>query len=246
MYRERMKAKLPFGTHELLYPLLQGYDSVAIKADVEVGGLDQTFNLLMGREVQQAHGQEPQDVILMDYLLGTDGKEKMSKSLGNYIAITDPPAEMYGKVMSIPDKQIVPYFRLATDVTDEAILVIEKELKKANPRDIKMRLAKTIVELYHGAVAAEEAKDAWRVKFQERGTLVVDQEVKVKGGLYETTDLLVRAGLVASKSEAHRKIGEGAVWFSYGQGWTKAGPKVTLDRALTVRLGKRFVRAVPR
>lgn len=248
-FRDRLKKEQPFFAHEILYPLLQAYDSVAVKADVEVGGLDQKFNLLMGREVQRAYGMEAQDIILLEYLIGTDGKEKMSKSLGNYIAIDCPPAEMFGKVMSISDHLIVPYFTLATDVTDEALVLIKKELAKAKGetvRDVKMRLAKTIVELYHGAEAAEEAQDAFKVRFQQSGggPVVVDREVTVKRGPVKTTDLLLEVGLARSKSEAFRKLSEGAVALSHGQGWTKAGETVTVDRPMTIRLGKRFVRVV--
>lgn len=244
-FRERFKKEQPFFAHEMLYPLLQGYDSVAVKADVEVGGLDQKFNLLLGREVQSAYGLDPQDAVLTEYLVGTDGKEKMSKSLGNYIAITDDPAEMYGKVMSIPDEQIVPYFRLATDVTDEAIIVIERELKTKNPRDVKMRLAKTIVALYHGPDKAEEAEDAWKTRFQAGGAVVADREVTVKRGQHMVVDLLVDTGLAASKSEARRKLQENAVE-QIGEKTLAVDDTINVGEEMTIRLGKRFVRVVPK
>jgi len=247
-FRSRMAKEEPFFAHEILYPLLQGYDSVAVASDVEVGGLDQKFNLLMGREIQRANGQEPQDVMLMDYLVGTDGKEKMSKSLANYIAITETPAEMYGKVMSLPDELIVPYFTLTTDVTDEAIIIIEKELKhkKANPRDLKMRLAKAVVELYHGPEAAEDAEDAFKTRFQRVGPVVVDREVHLPRGNYPLTDVLTKTGLATSKSEARRKIAERAVEVVAGEEKVRPVPEsLELKEPLTIRLGKRFVRVIP-
>lgn len=256
-FRERLKKEQPFFAHEILYPLLQGYDSVAVKADVEVGGLDQKFNLLMGREVQKAHGLAPQDVILLDYLVGTDGREKMSKSLGNYIAITDSPGEMYGKVMSIPDEQIVPYFKLTTDVTDEAITLIEKELTGGrNPRDLKMRLAATIVELYHGPEEAKEAAEAFGTKFRRKGLpgraesakppQVFDWEVTVPKGRYSLADLLLLVRLAKSKSEARRKLAEGAVDIFVGEKVEKIAEKIVISGPTTIRLGKRFVRVIPR
>jgi len=151
-FYKRYKEGKPISVLEFLYPLIQGYDSVALRADVEVGGTDQKFNLLVGREIQREYGQEPQVILTMPLLVGTDGVEKMSKSLGNYIGITEPPEEMYGKVMSIPDDLIYPYFELATDVPNEELARIKRDLEdpEVNPRDLKRRLAREIVTLYHG------------------------------------------------------------------------------------------------
>jgi len=243
-FRERLKNEQAFFAHEILYPLLQAYDSVAVKADVEVGGLDQKFNLLMGRSIQPEFDQPRQDVVLMEYLVGLDGKEKMSKTAGNYIAITDPAAEMYGKVMSIPDQEIVPYFRLTTDVTDEAIMLIEKELKSKNPRDIKKRLAKTIVETYYDAEHADLAEAIFKTKFQQTGPVVVDTEVSMGRGKHTSVDLVVASGLATSRSEARRKLEEGAVE-KVGDKKLSVDETVTVSEEITLRLGKRFVRIVP-
>ena len=158
-FRQRFDAKQPLGIHELLYPLLQAYDSVVIDADVEFGGTDQLFNMLVGRELQQAMGKEPQIVFTMKLLVGTDGVQKMSKSLGNTIDLEDPPGEQYGKVMSIPDDVLMDYLEAATDLPDEELTYIRKQLdeKSVNPMQVKKRLARDIVRQFHGEAAADEA-----------------------------------------------------------------------------------------
>lgn len=169
-FAHRFQEKKPIGIHEFLYPLMQGYDSVALKADVELGGTDQKFNLLVGRELQREYQQEPQVIITMPIIAGTDGVEKMSKSLGNYIGIKEPPFDMYGKIMSIPDKLILTYFELLTDVSSEDLAQIEQDLtdNRLSPLDIKKRLAKEIVKMYHGYTKANEAEQHFRKVFQEK------------------------------------------------------------------------------
>ncbi len=212
-FRSRLEAGKPLGLHELSYPLLQGYDSVAIEADVELGGIDQKFNLLTGRDVQAAYGQDKQDIMLFDYLLGTDGKEKMSKSVGNIIAIEDAPNEMYGKTMSIPDKLMVPYFTLATDTAPDELAAIQQELKKkkTNPRDLKARLAKTIVSLYHGDKAATEAEFEFTHVHRKKGQPSAMEAVEVRGAEHSILNLLVNYKLAASRSDARRLVEQGGV-----------------------------------
>ena len=155
-FGNRLEKQLPISLHELFYPILQGYDSVAVKADIEFGGTDQRFNVLQGREVQLFHGMEPQLVMLMPLLEGTDGEKKMSKSYGNYIALKDPPADMFGKCMRIPDNLIIKYFTLVTSLTSKEISTIKASLSQgANPKDAKLHLAKQMVSQYYGPLAAE-------------------------------------------------------------------------------------------
>ncbi len=212
-FRRRLDRGLPLGLHELTYPLLQGYDSVAVKADIELGGTDQKFSLLTGRDVQAAYGQDKQDVLLFDYLLGPDGKEKMSKTAGNIIAIEDAPNEMYGKVMSIPDRLILPYFTLATDAASEVLAETKKELrgKKTNPRDLKARLAKTIVTQYHGEKAATEAEFEFTHIHRRKGQPSAMPTIEVRGGEHSILNLLVNHKLALSRSEARRLIEQGGV-----------------------------------
>ncbi|MDU7192496.1 MAG: tyrosine--tRNA ligase, partial [Veillonella sp.] len=169
-FNKRFKEGRAIGVHEFMYPLMQGHDSVALHADVEFGGTDQTFNLLMGRHLQELEGQEPQVVITMPLLEGLDGVQKMSKSLGNYIGIDEEPKEMYGKAMSIPDELMMRYFMLVTDMPIEEQEDMEKRLESGelHPRDAKMQLARTIVRLYHGEEAALEAEEEFKRVFQQR------------------------------------------------------------------------------
>lgn len=199
------------GLHEFSYALLQGYDSVEVKADVEIGGNDQLFNNLAGRAVQKAYGQKPQDVVVYDLLLGSDGK-KMSKTAGNCIWIDDEVNDMYGKVMRINDEQITQYYQLATLVSDEDIAGIEKSLDEdGNPRDIKANLAKELVSLYYGIEAAAAAEEAFNSQFRD-GNLPDDiATVKVDTDKWLLVDLLVHTELATSKSEAKRLVEQGAV-----------------------------------
>jgi len=212
MYQERIKHNNPIYMHEFLYPLMQGYDSVALESDLELGGTDQTFNLLAGRTIQKAYGQEPQSVLTVPLLVGTDGSEKMGKSLGNYIGVIDSPKEMFGKTMSIPDSLIVNYFELATNVSLEEIEKIKQSLKESeNPRNLKVRLAKEIVTLYHDKKAADDAEKEFIEIFANKG-LPEDIETKtLHEKEYGIIDLLAETGLTTSKSEARRLIEGGGV-----------------------------------
>lgn len=212
MYQKRIKEDKPIYMHEFLYPLMQGYDSVALKADLELGGTDQTFNLLAGRTIQRAYGQEPQSVLTVPLLVGTDGKEKMGKSLGNYIGIDESPKDMFGKTMSIPDSLILNYFELTTDVSIDELKQIEKALKAGeNPRNLKIRLAKELVKFYHSAKAADEAEAEFINMFQKKELPDVIEEKKLKQVKWKLVDLLVETTMVASKSEARRMIEQGGV-----------------------------------
>lgn len=197
--------------HEILYPLLQGYDSVAVKADVELGGTDQKFNLLTGRVVQQAFGQKPQDVITMPYLLGIDGKQKMSKSIGNTINLTDEPNEVFGKVMSIPDNLILPYFELDTDLEYKALGKVKEEALSGNPRDAKARLAFLIVESLYDEQAAQGASDSFNKQFRESEVPENVKETTIQAEAIAIVDALVKTGLAKSKQEAARVIGQKGV-----------------------------------
>lgn len=206
---KRMKADKRVSYLELMYPIFQGYDSVAVKADVELGGTDQRFNLLTGRDVQKFYKQEPQDILMTSLLEGTDGR-KMSSSWGNVINITDEPNDMFGKVMSVSDDLIVKYFTLATRVPLPEIEEIQKELTTANPRDIKIRLGKEIVTLYHGQKSAEKAASEFAKVFtrKEKPTDIPEYSVQSRN----IVDCLVETKLAPSRSEARRLIEQGGVY----------------------------------
>jgi tyrosyl-tRNA synthetase len=204
-FHKRYHDQKPISIHEFLYPLVQGYDSVALEADVELGGTDQKFNLLVGRELQRVYGQSPQVVLMMPLLEGTDGVRKMSKSLGNFIALEDPPGEMFGKLMSIADTLMWRYYELLTTEDLNAI-------KATHPMEAKLNLANTIVARYHGQSAAADARAEFRRKFSEREFPVESAERKVLSA--EPTPLVVviaKAGLAPSKTEARRLIAQGGV-----------------------------------
>ncbi|MEO0082653.1 MAG: tyrosine--tRNA ligase [candidate division WOR-3 bacterium] len=211
-FKARLNQGIPIHMHELLYPLFQGYDSVAVKADVELGGADQYWNLLVGRELQREFGQEPQVVMTMPLLVGLDGTQKMSKSYNNYVGITDPPDQMFGKLMSIPDSSIMDYFRLCTDRTDSELSEIERRLQSANPRDIKAELARDVVTLYHSAQDAERAAREFDRVFKDRGVPEQIPEFGVPPEGRNIIALAVESGLLPTKSEARRKLAEGAFY----------------------------------
>ncbi|MER3460911.1 MAG: tyrosine--tRNA ligase [candidate division GAL15 bacterium] len=240
-FAARWRQGNPIGLHELLYPLCQAYDSVALEADVELGGTDQKFNNLMGRDLQREFGQEPQVVLLTPLLPGLDGVEKMSKSLGNYIGINDSPAEMYGKVMSIPDPLMATYFELCTDVPLEEVREI---LGAWHPRDAKRRLAREIVAVWHGAQAAQEAEEEFdRVFAREEApsevpeVVVPPEQVEPDGGV-GIVRLLRLAGLVPSNSEARRLIAQGGVSVD-GRRISDPEERVRVHTGLLLRVGKR-------
>lgn len=249
-FANRFGAKQPIGIHELLYPLLQGYDSVAIESDVEFGGTDQKFNILVGRELQREVGQpgvagNGQAVLLVPLLVGLDGQKKMSQSLGNFIAINEPPNEMYGKLMSIPDSLIGDYFELLTDVPDDELDAIRESISKraVNPMEHKKRLAREIVGYFHSREAAQQAEDAFVATFS-KGEIPTDvPEVPLPSGNFKLANFLADVGLAASASEANRLIDAGAVEIN-GEKVRRGGRKVDrLSAGDTIRVGKhRFVR----
>lgn len=217
-FSHRFQNQIPLSLHEMIYPLMQGYDSVAIEADIELGGIDQKFNILVGRDLQKTMGLEPQVGICNPILIGLDGKEKMSKSLGNYIGIQDPPSEMYGKTMSLPDELMMMYFELATTVPMDELEEMEKELDNGelHPRDAKRRLAREIVARFHNEGAAKEAEAEFDRVFKEN--LVPDDIPEVKLASQDLDDgriwivrLLVQAGLASSNGEGRRLIQQGGV-----------------------------------
>jgi len=230
-FSKRFAEERPIAVHELLYPLMQGYDSVAMKADVELGGTDQKFNLLVGRELQRAYGQEPQCVLTMPLLEGTDGREKMSKSLGNYIGITEPARDMFGKLMRISDELMWRYIELLSFAPAEKIASWKKEVASGgNPREIKVEFAKEIVARFHSPAGAKKAEEEFNAMFRDRELPQDMPEVTVS----ETAIVkaLKQAELVPSTSEAARMIEQGGVKIN--------GEKVS-DKNLTLRRGETLV-----
>jgi tyrosyl-tRNA synthetase len=248
-FHKRFRDEKPIAMHELLYPLAQGYDSVALEADVELGGTDQKFNLLVGRELQRAYGQESQVVLTTPILEGLDGVNKMSKSLGNAIGIHEPPLEMYGKVMSISDEMMWRYYELLTDVRAEQIAAMKSDAAsgKAHPMTLKKELARSIVADFHSAEAATRAAEDWAKQFQkdqvpeevETQSLIFAEFANREGNGVRLAKILVRIGFAASTSEADRKIKEGAVSVD---GVKTAAPiiKASAGTTMMVRLGRRI------
>lgn len=213
-FHKRYKDNQPIAIHEFLYPLIQGYDSVAMQADVELGGTDQKFNLLMGRELQKQYGQKPQVVLMMPLLEGLDGVKKMSKSLGNYIGITDAPNDMFGKIMSISDELMWRYYELLSFESSCAIEKIKEAVTQGkNPRDVKIALAKEIIARFHDAKSAQVAEADFIQRFQKNQMPddVPEKTLTAAGGQIGIAQLLKQVGLVSSTSEANRMIDQGAV-----------------------------------
>jgi len=237
--RENIKKRLEAGKRislrELLYPLMQGYDSVAIKADVEIGGTDQRFNLLAGRELQRSYNQEPQDIITNPLIEGLDGR-KMSSSWGNTINLFDPANDMFGKVMSLKDELIIKYFILTTRVSIDEIEKMKKET--ANPRDLKARLAKEIVQLYHGEKAAAKAEEEFNNIFQKKELPSDMPKWQAPKREYNILDLLFESGLTPSKAEAKRMILGGAVEIA-GQTKTDWREVIKIENNMVIQVGKR-------
>jgi tyrosyl-tRNA synthetase len=256
-FHKRFQEEKPIAVHELLYPLSQAYDSVALKADVELGGTDQKFNLIAGRELQRDYGQPPQIVLMMPIIEGLDGVQKMSKSYGNTIGIHEPPQEMYGKLMSINDAMMWRYWTLLTDLRKSEIDAMQTDVASGalHPMEAKKRLARTIVAGFHGAEAARSADENWARQFQQKSDDVAGlEEVTIpiaeiaaaadSGHAIRVPKLLVRAGLAASGAEATRKIAENAVRID---GETISAATITLSSLparLAVRVGKRAKVAV--
>lgn len=235
----------PIGIHEFFYPLMQGYDSVAIKADVELGGTDQKFNLLMGRTLQKEYGQEPQVALMLPILEGLDGKQKMSKSLGNYIGVTDTPKDMFGKTMSITDELIVRYYRLVTPLPEKEVAALETGLAEGtiHPKDAKMKLAREIVALYHGEKAAVEAEEEFKRVFSQ-GMLPSEipeftvAENELENGRIWLPKLLSLANLTTGTSEARRMIQQGAVKIDDVK-FEDQDAEVEIVDGMVIRVGKR-------
>jgi tyrosyl-tRNA synthetase len=232
-FAERLKTGVAIGAHEILYPFNQAYDSVAVRADVEIGGTDQLFNLLFGREIQKAYGQEPQDIAVFPLLEGIDGVQRMSKSLGNYIGISEPPEEIYGKTMSIPDSLTEKYLRLISGLQPAEV----ETALKLKPRDAKAALARQLVKRLHGEEAAAKAEEAFERQFVRKEEPATVEEHLV-GGPTDITSLLVETGIAKSRNEARRLAQQGGV--------RKNGEKVDENAQATsgdvISARRRFIR----
>ena len=239
-FEKRFKASKPISIHEFLYPLAQAMDSVAIKSDVELGGTDQKFNLLVGRDIQREYGVEPQCILTMPLIVGTDGVEKMSKSYDNYIGISDSPKEMYGRTLSIPDDIIYLYYELATDTSEEELVEIKQQLDdtNVNPRDIKRRLARTFIEMYHNedeAIKAEEEFDKVFIKKEVPDDI---PELRTSEEEIGILDLILKANFAPSKGEAKRLVNQGGVSIN-GKKIAVVGTKIKVENGMILKVGKR-------
>jgi len=235
----------PIWLHEFLYALMQGRDAVAMETDVQLGGTEQLFNLLVGRKLQEVFGQKPQICLTFPILVGTDGYLRMSKTTGNYIGIDEPPEEMYGKVMSLPDHVMLDYYTLVTRYTPDQIAPIKKGLADGSlhPRDVKMELAREIVSIFHGDEAAQTAEDHFRTVFQERDLPPDMPEYAIEGPT-NIIDVLAASGLTSSKGEARRLIQQGGVRLD-GEKIESIEDVVTVEDEAVLQVGKRkFVRLV--
>jgi tyrosyl-tRNA synthetase len=251
-FHKRFQEEQPISLHEMIYPIAQGYDSVALKCDVELGGTDQKFNLMRGRDLQRHFGQKPQIILMTPILEGLDGVQKMSKSLNNAIGIKEPAAEMYGKLMSISDELMWKYWTFLTDRRQSEIDVMRERVKDGavHPMDMKKELALTITAGFHGVQAAEQAAQGWSTQFQLKGVAEDAPEVEVStsadgllgDGVVKLPKLLVLAGLAASAGEAQRKIAENAVSVNGQKVSERSMTRDALGDAPALRLGKKAVR----
>lgn len=235
-FSKRYAAKTPIHLHELLYPLVQGYDSVALKSDVELGGTDQKFNLLVGRELQKSAGQEPQCILTVPILEGLDGVQKMSKSLDNYIGVEDIPREMFGKSMRVSDELMLRYYELLTDITVDELEKLKADLKSGakHPRNVKVELGRLLVERFHGSEAAKNAVEEFDRIFVNKGVPDDMPEKSIAAGEYPVSKLMVDLGLATSNGEARRSIEGGAV--------AREGDKISDPQMkLTLKSGESFV-----
>jgi len=237
-FDKRYKEGLPIGIHEFMYPLMQGYDSVALKADVELGGTDQKFNLLVGRNLQKEYGLQPQVALTMPILEGTDGVQKMSKSLGNYIGVNEDAYEMFGKTMSITDELIIRYFELVTRVEQAEIDKMEKGMQTGalNPRDAKMRLAREIITIYHNAEEALKAQERFLLVFSQRDIPEDIPEAVVNEKEIWLPKFLQEQGMVDSTSDGRRMIKQGAVKLN---GEKCKDENVVVEDEMVIQVGKR-------
>ncbi len=241
-FAKRLAEEKPVALHEVLYPLTQAYDSVALEADIELGGTDQKFNLLMGRSLQREYTQEPQVAMIMPLLVGTDGVQKMSKSLGNYIGINEPPSEIFGKIMSISDELMWRYYELLTDLSLDEIKALRKSTEdgERNPRDVKVELAKLIISDFHSAADAQKSEDEFNRIFKSKQAPEQIEEVSVESGLWKLPRLLVDSGLAPSMAEARRLIEQGGVSVE-GEKHSRADIELSLspELAVLIQVGKR-------
>ncbi|QTA37315.1 tyrosine--tRNA ligase [Thermosipho ferrireducens] len=239
-FSKRLKEGTPISIAEFLYPLAQAYDSVAIKADVELGGTDQLFNFLVGRKIQEEHGLKPQIVMTMPIIEGTDGKLKMSKSYGNYVGFTDNPQEMYGKIMSIPDNLIIKYMNLLTDIPEPEIMEYDRKMKSGeiNPRDVKMRLAYELVKYFYNEQIARDAENEFISVFRKKELPENMPEYRIKEGEYNIVDLIDHLNLLPSRSEIKRTVNQGGVYFD-GRRLEGFKSFVSIKSEHVLRIGKR-------
>ncbi len=241
-FEKRLREEKPIALHELLYPLVQGYDSVALNVDVELGGTDQKFNLLVGRNLQREYKQEPQVVLTTPLLEGLDGVQKMSKSLGNYIGIADAPNEMFGKVMSISDDLMWRYFELLTDLSAGEILALKTKCESGeeNPRDVKVGLAKLIIKDFHSTETADNAEEEFNRRFVKKEIPDDIEEASVGSQTYKLADLLLQTNLAASKGEARRLIEQGGVKID-GEKVSNTQTEIELNagESFMIQVGKR-------
>jgi tyrosyl-tRNA synthetase len=241
-FQQRLEANRPLALHEVMYPLVMAYDSVALEADVELGGTDQKFNLLMGRNLQREYGQESQVAMITPLLEGTDGVQKMSKSLGNYIGINEPPQEIFGKVMSISDELMWRYYELCTNVSVGEIAALRKS--ERNPRDIKAELAKSIVADFYSEAEARKAEEEFNAMFRNKQAPGDVEERTLAAGKWKLPKLLVELALVPSMAEARRVIEQGGVYVeAERRTQTDVEVEISAERSVLVQVGKRkFVR----
>lgn len=244
-FKKRLSEGHDVGIHEILYPIMQGYDSVELKADIELGGQDQRLNVLMGRDLQKKYGQQPQDIVIVPLLVGTDGVKKMSKSENNFIALNETAENMFGKVMSIPDSQIENYLNLASDFSQEEIQDLLKEVSEGSPRDAKAKLANNIVKQYHGQKEADLAEDSFNKTFREKQTPEKIKEVKAAGKKSTVINTLVDLELSPSKSQAQRLVEQGGVKID-GQVANDPFAEIEFSKPIVLQVGKlNFVKVLP-
>jgi tyrosyl-tRNA synthetase len=243
-FQQRLETNRPLALHEVMYPLVMAYDSVALEADVELGGTDQKFNLLMGRNLQREYGQESQVAVVMPLLEGTDGVQKMSKSLGNYVGINEPPQEIFGKVMSISDDLMWRYYELCTDLAPHQLSALRTAVESGerNPRDVKAELSKRIVADFYSQSAAEAAEEEFVRRFRNKQTPDDVEERVVAAGSWKLPRLLVELQLASSMAEARRLIEQGGVYVD-GERAPQSDLELGSDRSFLLQVGKRrFVR----
>lgn len=235
-FEKRLREEKPISLHELLYPLVQGYDSVALEADVELGGTDQKFNLMVGRNLQREYSQEPQVILTTPLLEGLDGVNKMSKSLNNYIGIDEKPNEMFGKIMSISDDLMWRYYELVTDLTPGEIEKMRNS--DENPRNFKVNLAKSIIKDFHSNSAANDAEENFIRQFVKKDVPDEIDEKSIASGSYKLADLLLQTGMVESKGEARRLIEQGGVKLN-GEKASNTGAEIEVNGEILLQVGKR-------